>query len=217
MAPIDDDRVDDLGPWWLVATREPPERRNDADHATTQGRTRRALAGLAVLAVMGTLLTACGFEITTTSLPDAAQGRPYVGQLEAGGGKEPYTWAITVGTLPSGLSLNATTGRITGTPTVLGTRTFTVKATGTDDKSVTQDLSIEVVVGNRWTQTDRDGGRRGLGGRRDVDHAGQRRRAPPGVDAAERHRTGGGRGWRGLRGGPPCRARPTPRSWRSTS
>src|SRR6476620_4012783 len=136
-----------------MRTMRPPKRR-----------TRRALAGLAVLAIMGTLLTACGFEITTTSLPDAAQGRAYVGQLEAGGGKEPYTWTVTAGTLPSGLSLNATTGRITGTPTVLGTRTFTVKATGTDDKSVSQELSIEVVVGNRWTQTDRDGGRRAWAG-----------------------------------------------------
>ena len=38
-------------------------------------------------------------------------------------------WSVASGTLPAGLSLNASTGMLTGTPTAAGTQTFTVKAT----------------------------------------------------------------------------------------
>jgi hypothetical protein len=50
--------------------------------------------------------------------------------LTATGGVTPYAWSA-IG-LPAGLSLNATTGQITGTPTTVGTSTVTVTAT---DKS----------------------------------------------------------------------------------
>ena len=44
------------------------------------------------------------------------------------GGTTPYTYAISAGALPNGLTLNTTTGAITGTPTVAGnTYSFTVK------------------------------------------------------------------------------------------
>jgi len=36
------------------------------------------------------------------------------------GGKAPYSWSLTAGTLPNGLALNAATGSITGTPTTDG-------------------------------------------------------------------------------------------------
>ena len=56
--------------------------------------------------------------ITTTSLPDGQINVAYSTTLAATGGTTPYTWSLTSGTLPSGLSLNASTGAITGTPTV---------------------------------------------------------------------------------------------------
>jgi uncharacterized protein YjdB len=52
--------------------------------------------------------------ITTTSLPAGVVGTPYSQTLGATGGKTPYTWSITSGTLPAGLTLNASTGQITG-------------------------------------------------------------------------------------------------------
>jgi hypothetical protein len=46
-----------------------------------------------------------------------------------GGGTAPYTFSLASGTLPSGLSLNTSTGAITGTPTATGAFTLQVKDT----------------------------------------------------------------------------------------
>jgi hypothetical protein len=48
--------------------------------------------------------------------------------LIASGGKQPYTWTISAGSLPPGLSLT-TDGIISGTPTTIGTSNFTVQVT----------------------------------------------------------------------------------------
>ena len=56
-------------------------------------------------------------QITTASLHDGNAGQAYSATLGATGGKTAYTWSITSGTLPAGLSLNATSGLISGTPT----------------------------------------------------------------------------------------------------
>jgi hypothetical protein len=66
-------------------------------------------------------------QITTTALPNGAIGTPYSQTLAAtptGG-----TWSITTGSLPVGLSLNATTGEISGTPTVPENALFVVTYT----------------------------------------------------------------------------------------
>jgi Putative Ig domain len=65
--------------------------------------------------------------ITTTALPGGSVGTAYSTTLAASGGVTPYTWSITSGSLPAGLSLNSTTGIISGTPTATGSATFTVK------------------------------------------------------------------------------------------
>ena len=56
-------------------------------------------------------------QVSTTSLPNGTQGAAYTGYLTATGGSGVYTWSLTSGTLPPGLSLNPSTGAITGTPT----------------------------------------------------------------------------------------------------
>lgn len=66
-------------------------------------------------------------SMTTTSLPGGSLGVPYTATLVAAGGATPYTWSITTGSLPVGLTLNPTTGVISGTPTAAGSSSFTVQ------------------------------------------------------------------------------------------
>lgn len=65
--------------------------------------------------------------ITTASLPGGSIGTAYSMTLVATGGTVPYTWSVTAGTLPAGLSLNSATGVINGTPTAAGSSTFTIQ------------------------------------------------------------------------------------------
>src|SRR5437667_4576817 len=65
--------------------------------------------------------------ITTTSVPTAIQNKAYSTTITATGGTLPYTWSIASGALPVGLTLNASTGVISGTPTALGTSPATIK------------------------------------------------------------------------------------------
>jgi len=67
--------------------------------------------------------------ITTASLPGGSIGSPYSATLQATGGTTPYSWAITTGALPIGLTLNSSTGVISGTPTAAGTASLSVTCT----------------------------------------------------------------------------------------
>jgi len=83
--------------------------------------------------------------ITTTTLPNGTLGFAY-SQVVQSTGYEAPTFTVTAGALPAGLSLNAVTGEISGTPTSDGTFAFTVTATnseGTDDQALTIDV-IEI-------------------------------------------------------------------------
>lgn len=68
-------------------------------------------------------------SITNTSLPAANIGVSYSATLTATGGQSPYTFAVTSGSLPTGLTLNSATGVISGTPTAGGTFNFTITVT----------------------------------------------------------------------------------------
>lgn len=65
-------------------------------------------------------------QITTASLPNAAVNQPYSMTVTADSGVAPYFFSLQSGTLPAGLSFDASTGTISGTPTALGTSTVTV-------------------------------------------------------------------------------------------
>jgi hypothetical protein len=57
----------------------------------------------------------------------AAVGVPYNSSLVSSGGTSPYTYSISSGSLPPGLTLNTTTGAIMGTPTMAGSYPFIAK------------------------------------------------------------------------------------------
>ena len=84
--------------------------------------------------------------ITTASLPAATGGAAYSATLAATGGTTPYAWSVTAGSLPPGLTLNASTGVISGIPDVAGTYDFTVTVTDAESPAMTasQPLSISV-------------------------------------------------------------------------
>ncbi|MEO6983625.1 MAG: Ig domain-containing protein, partial [Edaphobacter sp.] len=89
-------------------------------------------------------MTNAALAITTTSLPSASNGTAYSRALQASGGTPAYTWSITAGSLPAGLTLAATTGVISGTPSTNGTSNFT--ATVTDNGSPAQSKSVAISI-----------------------------------------------------------------------
>ena len=119
--------------------------------------------GQAVIYLSGAGVGTKPLSIASTALPDATAGLAYPSTtLSANGGVIPYgTWTVTSGTLPPGLSLNSSTGVISGTvdTAALPTYTFTVSVTDNAGTSTTKALTINVTamtVANTalksWTQ-----------------------------------------------------------------
>lgn len=89
-------------------------------------------------------------SIETTFLENGRVSGVYSDTLEASGGTEPYEWSVTAGALPGGLTLNASTGEISGTPTEDGTFNFTVQVEDDAAETDTQALSIQVLEANQY-------------------------------------------------------------------
>lgn len=87
-------------------------------------------------------------NIVTTELPDGDPGVPYNETIEARGGNSSYTFTLYNGDLPDGLTLNETTGVLSGTPIADGIYDFTIRCTDTtpytDDQEYTVNIGIIV-------------------------------------------------------------------------
>jgi hypothetical protein len=77
-----------------------------------------------------TITVTAALTITTATLPNGTVGTAYSQTLAAAGGNGTLTWSISTGTLPGGITLNASAGSLGGTPTAPGAFTFTVSVTG---------------------------------------------------------------------------------------
>jgi Putative Ig domain len=85
-------------------------------------------------------------DITTAALSNAIIGAAYNQRVLAAGGVPPYSFAVTGGSLPSQLALNASTGRITGTPDSAEIQAFEVRVTDACLNTASQQLSITVTA-----------------------------------------------------------------------
>lgn len=85
--------------------------------------------------------------ITITALPAGTVGRAYNTTLVAIGGTGAKSWSVSSGTLPAGVSLNASTGVISGTPTTAGASPFTLRVqdSGTPQQSAERPLTLTII------------------------------------------------------------------------
>ena len=103
--------------------------------ATLEGRALAAGGTVTTAADTITLPTTCApvscptISLLPPPLPIGTVGVPYSVTITASGGTGPYTFSMTAGTLPTGLSPITSGGLISGTPTTPGTFTFTIRAT----------------------------------------------------------------------------------------
>jgi hypothetical protein len=85
-------------------------------------------------------------QITSGTLPSAVVGNAYSTTLTALGGTPPYTWSITSGSLPAGLTLDPNAGTISGTPTTGGNFNFTVTVTDSENPPATASANMSITV-----------------------------------------------------------------------
>jgi putative Ig domain-containing protein len=130
---------------------------------------RRGLLRNSLLAVLLSFISVCGLAgcgdvskapppnpgpgaltIETDSLPAGTQNQPYAAVVGGSGGITPYTWSLAAGSpaMPAGLSLDAATGAITGTPTAPGTTTpiFRLDDSSSPTETVQKPLTITITT-----------------------------------------------------------------------
>ena len=93
---------------------------------------------------------AANLLITSTTVPVATRTVDYATSLQAiGDGVAPFTWSVVGGALPLGITLDPSTGVLSGNSTTLGTFGFTVQIADSSAPANidTQVLSLEVTTG----------------------------------------------------------------------
>src|ERR1700743_3409968 len=98
-------------------------------------------------------------SVSTAISPLAISGNPpagtvgvtYLTLLNASGGTAPYTFSVTSGSLPAGLTLQSATGSIGGTPTSAGTANFTAQVQDASGTTASATFSILINPSNGGT------------------------------------------------------------------
>jgi trimeric autotransporter adhesin len=87
-----------------------------------------------------------GIAISPSTLPQGQVGSAYSQTLTASGRVGPYTWSVVSGSLPAGVTLAASTGILSGTPTAAGISTFTIQVADAEATPATATASFSLTV-----------------------------------------------------------------------
>jgi hypothetical protein len=102
--------------------------------------------GPSAVVLAKTTNNASTLSLATSSLPSAVSNTEYSAAINVTGGTPGYTFSIAAGTLPAGLSLQPTTGTISGIPTGTGTSNVTILVKDSGNPVQTQSASMTVSV-----------------------------------------------------------------------
>src|SRR6266496_2379724 len=119
---------------------------------TAQGRDSNNIAESQV-----TVFPAVKLSVASRNLPDGTAGSLYSTKLSAIGGVAPYTWSITAGSLPRGLSLDKSSGLISGAASQAGKFNFTALVTDADSTNASNSVSLAISGSNTQSAADFDG------------------------------------------------------------
>lgn len=86
-----------------------------------------------------------GLTFSPQTLPDGTVSSSYNTGIYAIGGTAPYTFVVTSGSLPAGLTL-ATDGTLSGIPTSVDSQTFTVTATDIYGATGSQSYTVAIAI-----------------------------------------------------------------------
>jgi uncharacterized repeat protein (TIGR01451 family) len=84
--------------------------------------------------------------LTFPAPPGGQVGNAYNQVLTVTGGTGPFVWSVTAGSLPAGLTLNASTGALAGTPTAAGSYSFTVRVVDAFSQSATRTITLAITA-----------------------------------------------------------------------
>jgi len=108
---------------------------------------RRHFTGILMVGALVLAFSGCGGSnnpsITSTTIPDAKAGTPYSVTLTETGGLSPYSWSVSSGALPAGLTLSSN-GIVSGTPSTSGSTTFSVALVDSNGFTATQSFTMIV-------------------------------------------------------------------------
>ncbi len=102
--------------------------------------------GLSQKSYMITITRRAALTILDDGVTVAVAGQAYSKALSASGGAAPYTWSASG--LPAGLAVNAGTGVISGTASVVGSYPLTITVTDSANETVQASMTLKVMKGN---------------------------------------------------------------------
>ena len=114
---------------------------------------KSAVVRIAILTLAVRMLSGCGsgsgpkLSISTMSLTDGTVGTAYSQTVQSSGGTAPFTWTVSAGSLPAGLSLgggSASSVKVSGTPNTAQNASFGIEVTDSKNQTATQAFTVNI-------------------------------------------------------------------------